>query len=311
MRLINIYDYLIGYRLSRRYGIRYSLYKALFDAVITGDLSTVKKYIWLTKDINMINPQGRTLLIQSAQKGQLNIVQYLLAKGASIDQGDFNHITPLMTASRSGHIEIVKYLLKKNAKYNLVNRFGYTALSWAVKWGQTHIAELLLDHGAEIDTLDLADNSLLDLALFAGTEKIIERLLKEKEIILEKVTIKQLYLWSISHDRHDILKGAIDKDNLINQQLSFNLTFLMTAINFGAKKCFYLLLELGADPNLSDLSGKTALMLAVASGIEEFIVTLLDYGADINIQDKYGFKSIDYIGKKNQLHINNMFSRLA
>lgn len=63
------------------------------------------------KDNPIENP-----LIKMCNDGNLDAVIFLVENGADIETISFNNTTPVMFAFQNGHIDIVKYLLGKGAK---------------------------------------------------------------------------------------------------------------------------------------------------------------------------------------------------
>eukprot|EP00057_Strongylocentrotus_purpuratus_P011789 XP_011666263.1 PREDICTED: ankyrin-1-like [Strongylocentrotus purpuratus] len=59
--------------------------------------------------------KGRTPLSCASQKGHLEVVEYIVNKGAGIEIGDKDGVTALYKASFNGHLDIVKYLVSKGA----------------------------------------------------------------------------------------------------------------------------------------------------------------------------------------------------
>ena len=59
-----------------------------------------------------------SLLHYACEKGYLEIVQYLIEKGASIEAKDEDQKTPLHIASIWGQTDVVKYLVSKGANKN-------------------------------------------------------------------------------------------------------------------------------------------------------------------------------------------------
>lgn len=82
----------------------------------------LKFYLGLSPDVQ--NAEGETALQISAANGYVNIVTFLLNKGASVDLSNNYGWTPLMHAARYGHVEIVSLLIRKKAKINISNRLG-------------------------------------------------------------------------------------------------------------------------------------------------------------------------------------------
>lgn len=69
----------------------------LCNAVIKGDMETVKKFVEYGSDVNE----------------------------------NINGVTPLMLAARYNRVEIIKYLLDNGAKLNALDQYGHSALYYA------------------------------------------------------------------------------------------------------------------------------------------------------------------------------------
>ncbi len=81
--------------------------------------------------------------------------------GADIELGAS---TPLMEASQEGHVNIVKFLVDKGALINAETNTGDTALTYACANGHTHIADILLQCGAEL--VSVVYNVALSVSVF-------------------------------------------------------------------------------------------------------------------------------------------------
>lgn len=87
----------------------------LHRAVEDQDLPLVAKLIRLGADINMVDGDGFTLLHIAAQKGNVAIVEKLLATGVvDIDVKNFERKTPLDLAFENGCANVVSCLVKKS-----------------------------------------------------------------------------------------------------------------------------------------------------------------------------------------------------
>ncbi|WP_055426340.1 ankyrin repeat domain-containing protein [Apibacter mensalis] len=64
-------------------------------------------------------------------------------------QGNSTRLTPLMAASKTGNLDLVKFLVSKGADINYQNEFGQSALSASVMINKYEISYYLLQHGAD------------------------------------------------------------------------------------------------------------------------------------------------------------------
>lgn len=91
-----------------------------------------------------------TALMLAADKGNIETVQALLAKGADVNtENDGN--TALMLAAMNGHAEIVQALLAKGADVNVKANNSDTALMEAAADGHTEIVQALLTNGTDVN----------------------------------------------------------------------------------------------------------------------------------------------------------------
>uniref|UniRef100_A0A7M4FL45 Myotrophin n=1 Tax=Crocodylus porosus TaxID=8502 RepID=A0A7M4FL45_CROPO len=87
--------------------------KEFMWALKNGDLDEVKDYVAKGEDVNRTLEGGRKPLHYAADCGQLEILEFLLLKGADINAPDKHNITPLLSAVYEGHVSCVKLLLSK------------------------------------------------------------------------------------------------------------------------------------------------------------------------------------------------------
>jgi len=96
-------------------------------------------------------------LTVSAGFGEIEIVKYLLKKGANPNEKGF-YRSPLASAARSGSLDVVKYLLKKGAKTK------DKAIIEAVGSHSPETVRYLLKKGAHVNAKDGFGFSVLDIA---------------------------------------------------------------------------------------------------------------------------------------------------
>jgi len=117
-----------------------------------GDLDRVKSALSTnTIDINLNNGE---LLRNAVQSGNLELVTYLVEKGANIHEETFETGNALITASATGNLEIVKYLIEQGININsFIEYSGETAIEIAKEEGHTEIVKLLIDAGTSVTSL--------------------------------------------------------------------------------------------------------------------------------------------------------------
>ena len=116
----------------------------LHDAAKKGDLE--RSLVEQGADKNMYNSSGFTPLHRASWAKHLNIVQYLVEQGATIDKttrSSSTH-TPLSAAASYGHLDIVRYLLEQGADRDKADLEGDTPLHDAARYGHLQIAMLLM-----------------------------------------------------------------------------------------------------------------------------------------------------------------------
>ncbi len=88
-----------------------------------------------------VNHPGWSALHYASTNGHLEIVRFLLDKGAYVDPESPNGTTALMMAARGGHIQIVKLLIDRGANISNSNQLNLTAIDFALANNQTEIAD--------------------------------------------------------------------------------------------------------------------------------------------------------------------------
>ena len=98
--------------------------KLLSDACWSGHLTKAKIAIFCGADVN--NHPGGTLpnLAAASMRGDTVMMNYLLSKGANIDQADKFGNTPLSYAAQTLNLAAVEFLISKGANAQIKNKEG-------------------------------------------------------------------------------------------------------------------------------------------------------------------------------------------
>ncbi|KAI3929889.1 hypothetical protein MKW98_004043 [Papaver atlanticum] len=123
--------------------------ESLLHAAAAGGRLNVCKYLVekLKLDVDFKDGCGYAPLHHAIFKGYLDIVRYLLEKGANTDASSDQNYTPLHIAAKTGDTKIITLLLSRGVHIYAATRIG-SALQYAAGHGHRDAVKVLLDHGA-------------------------------------------------------------------------------------------------------------------------------------------------------------------
>ena len=204
--------------------------------------------------------RGDTALITAARRGHTDIVAALLTAGANPNLANLKGESPLFAAAALGQAEIINLLVDKGvdpnqrekltqvSSYDALDQVTDTALIKAVRGGHTDATQVLLENQADPNLADAFGLTPLMVAARSGNVKLTSQLIAAKA---------------------DVNAVAESKSRLFD---AFNVsggTALIFAARGGHKQVVSLLLDAGANPEISDAYGKTAAGEATNNGYEE------------------------------------------
>ncbi|GAB2287431.1 hypothetical protein Dimus_021808 [Dionaea muscipula] len=237
------------------------------NAALTGNLEFFKKSAeeldegkGLEKTVAEIkDANDRGALHFAAREGQIDVCKYLLEElklDVNVKDGDGD--TPLIHAARQGHTATAKYLLEHGADAAIASNLGATALHHSAGIGDIEFVNFLLSKGVDIDSQGDAGTPLV---------------------------------WAAGHAQKDAVEVLLEHHADPNAKTDDDITPLISAVAAGSLPCLKLLIQAGANVNVS-AGGATPLHIAADNGSSEIINCLLDAGADPNVADEDGQKPI-------------------
>jgi ankyrin repeat protein len=275
----------------------------LMTASRTGNIGPVKALLAHGAEVNAKLPSGQTALMWAAADGNTEVVETLLAAGAEFQTPLSAGFTPLLFAVREGHADIVRLFLKAGVDVNEpakparnVAKFlrkGASALTTAIENGHFELAAELLDDGADPNDMRSGYTPLHVLSWIRKPDRGED----EGDPIPEgsgNLTSEQLIrkLVAKGANVNAQLTGGPSDGGRINRK---GCTPLMLAADTADTAFMRLLVELGADPTITNVDHCTPLMAAAGLGTRsaeeeagtdseavEAVEYLLSLGADIN-----------------------------
>ena len=277
-----------------------TLSRLLAAAIRKGDSARAQSLIASGAGADVLD--AALLSAVNKEKELVDVVRLLLDKGARVNQPDV-HRTALMLAADRGHVETIKLLLAKGADVNAIVKDGITALAIAVQDNNAAVVRLLLAGGADARAKDLLSHA-------AGapwvTDEDEDPHPERTSEILQLLVDKGANAKSPDGDSALLAANSVEKVKFLlasganpNTKGSDGSTPLMVAADRGDNQIVEALLSAGVDVNAQDANGDTALLLLLDGGdrrrkrnVEQYPVlvgTLLRAkNINVNAQNKKG-----------------------
>lgn len=129
-----------------------------------GNLDIVKFLVEKGADFNSMDNTRRTSVHYAAKQSNPSIIEFFVEGGADFMAHDSDLKTPLHYAAKGGNLDVVKFLVKKGADVNYADRGGKTPLHWAAYMGDLNIVRSLIKKGANVSAIDKNRMTPLDYA---------------------------------------------------------------------------------------------------------------------------------------------------
>ena len=257
---------------------------------------------WLAKYANQ--PPA----FDAARAGDQTALETALNNGFDINAKDADGLTLLMLAATDGHIEVVSYLIGRGADVSTTceQQQDFEAMMMACANGHAAVALLLHDQGVDVNKRYAPDSSrgricnqtILSVAANRGHLDVCRLLIKrggDMEIVADSgyTAVMWALLNGASAEAAELLLDAGAKPDPATRPIeAFSgalSTPLILATRNGLSRIALRLIEAKVNLDAKDSSGWTALKHASRDGRDEVVEALIDAGADINLADKEGW----------------------
>lgn len=147
----------------------------LYDAAYRGEVAAAD--LLISKGMEVNGGKAYPPLMAAAQNGKVEMIEFLISRGANVERQGYDGNRPLHEAAHSGHLEAVKVLLAHGADVNCRNGLGLTPLHDAARNGFLEIVKLLLSYGADVNAKDSGGETPLQSARSEGHPDVVAFLL--------------------------------------------------------------------------------------------------------------------------------------
>ena len=249
-------------------------------------------------DINKITHDGRTYLFWASSRGNLQVMKYLLSKGAKTDIVDDKGSSVLLFAAGGGQTNPALYnlLLANGASINETNPKGANAIHQLIgKVKNLNELDYFIEKGLKLSDTDKAGLNTIDYAARSGNKEIIEQLIK-KGISYKDINTDggNVFLEAATIGRGGGNDLAFFK-YLENLEINPNITdkkgvnpILKLAARNKDIAIFDYFIEKGVSATKADSNGNTALINAAAGNDLEIITYFLNKKVAINATNNEG-----------------------
>jgi ankyrin repeat protein/ubiquitin-protein ligase len=297
-----------------------------------------------------IQPDGSTALCAAATAGNISTVELLMDASANIQKQ--SNRSPLIEASKQSHVEIVHFLLTRGASPTQAGRDGRTALHAAVVGDFEAVVALLITQEPDISAYSQNTKwTPQHSAASVGAIKSLMLLLKSSMISLDPQTFDgetPLHL-AVEHQRFETVqilleagadllcqnrfghialhiaatKNAADICRLLlrrNQKITHSMlkmqdhsgqTVIHKAAERGAVAVIELLLSEEINYFTTDVAGYQPLHLAAENGHKDIVALLLSKGADYTSVTRRGLSCQQLAVARGHIDIVELLHKLT
>ncbi len=275
-------------------------------------------------EVSKSTHDNRIYLHWASNKGNVEIVEYLIAKGSDLNLEDSKGETPLTFAAVSGqtntalydaffkagldpkkkykdginlllmaipsdkNLALSSYFATKGMSLKDTDTDGNTAFNYAAKSGNISLLKSLLEKGVKYNDNALifaAQGSRRD-ATSLETYKYLVEDLKIKPTATSKSGETVLHLLASKPNQTETINYFLSKGVDANKADNEGNTPLMIAASARDTAALELLLPIVKNSNAQNGKGESALTMSIKLGTPEAATLLLEKGADVKVLDK-------------------------
>mmetsp|Transcript_39267 Transcript_39267/g.85415 ORF Transcript_39267/g.85415 Transcript_39267/m.85415 type:complete len:354 (-) Transcript_39267:383-1444(-) len=236
-------------------------------------------------------------LFEAARKGEVGMVRSLLKlAGAQVNCQDHDHhgYTPLHEAAAGGHTQIVQTLLAYGASPDFKANKGFAPLHLAAADGCVDTVRAMVNGGAFIDVQENKGRTPLHLAAGMGHRDTAMHLLAVgAEVDIRDNEGDSPLLWAAAEGHASTVQALLKGGARINLQSNDGQTALHMAARWGHTETAQVLIAARAKVDLQNNDGDSPLLWAAAEGHVETARALVTARACVDLENRHGKTPLD------------------
>ncbi|XP_052097138.1 uncharacterized protein LOC127732120 [Mytilus californianus] len=274
------------------------------------------KHTALLVAINSIPPHGFEDMhdeensvqnLKVIRKHKMEIVQYLLEKGANPDIRDASGRTCLHNAALSQNVDVVDLIIKHGACVNSLNHLGMTPIycvctqgDWSEEEDDVHdilfpILLLLIKSGCDVNKQGKDLSSVLHFAAAKLNYVICKFLLESGADVAVSDHLRRTPLHlSVRNKDTTVIDLLLQFGANLNARDIHNDSPLHNACLFENTTAVQVLLDNGAEVSIVGDLGIQPIHIAAENGNFSMIKFFIDNNADVNVKDNFGATPLHY-----------------
>ncbi|XP_005095847.1 ankyrin repeat domain-containing protein 50 [Aplysia californica] len=283
--------------LFKKYGYQViSLDCCVATAAEKGNVNLVKYLLDIGMPVDEQDNEGETALVYAVRHQNMAMIQCLLDHGASVDLQTSTKGWPLREAVTRRDIDIMKLLLNRGANPDIRLPDRTTLLGWtcSAEYFQ-QVPHVLIEAGADLNA-NAGDPPLHKVVKYRNTD-LLKLLLERGADMLAQDSFGRTAL-QVALEHPEAMALLIEHGADVNFQAASSLTILMETIQSGCVRSVSLLLQHDIDVHIRDSAGSTAFLHAAKSAhCSSCLPILLEHNVNVNDQDMFGSTALHHIIK--------------
>ena len=281
----------------------------LYKAAFYGHIDIVK-YLWKQSRIFIDIKEKRRRRLNQNCSNQFESLQKVKMNFPKNSESNVNDDLgfPLGAAAERGYLNIVEFLVNNGCHLEQREGWNKTALHLATIHNHKKIVKCLLEQGANVNCKDVHGKTPLFYATSDGFLPIMKLLIMAKaDINIKSLFTKETALaWAIRDGSYEQIKILLDAGSDINNKSCEGKNVLFDAIRCSVE-VVELLINREIDVNcIDDYSGQTALYDAIMLEKLDIVKLLIESGANVNHIDINNHSLFHYAAINNKIECAKM-----